>query len=299
MGLVNVMFTSPFLFKEVIMNYNEFKKNFAKEYFKRVGTELKNIMVEKPEGTLEGFTLGNPGDKVQTVLYFKDMYDRYNTTNSMDNLFNEIEDIMNKSLDISGNINFSINDIIICMLNKNPNPKFLNDCPTGEFLGMKYYYRILLGDDEEGFRSACLTNRMTDALHYEVNSLFDAAIVNTKRLMRPMWMPLNKLCKDWFGTDLPGGDLNIPMYVITNEKLLFGASSIFYKDILDELYNKIGEYYLIPSSIHEFLAVKADIPSDIDSLFEMHNSVQSEQVQSNEQLSDDIFKYNGDKLAIV
>ena len=52
-------------------------------------------------------------------------------------------------------------------------------------------------------------------------------------------------------------DCEIPkMIVISNEKKMNGASVILYPNVLRDLWEQNGDFYLIPSSVHEVILIK-------------------------------------------
>ena len=84
------------------------------------------------------------------------------------------------------------------------------------------------------------------------------------------------------------------MYVITNESKLFGAASMLYEEPLHELAEKIGsDLYILPSSIHEVIAVSADFGSP-DEWAEMVYEINMDQVDINDRLSNQVYCYDKD-----
>ena len=84
------------------------------------------------------------------------------------------------------------------------------------------------------------------------------------------------------------------MYVITNESKLFGAASMLYEEPLYELAEKIGsDLYILPSSIHEVIAVSADFGSP-DEWAEMVYEINMDQVDINDRLSNQVYCYDKD-----
>ena len=84
------------------------------------------------------------------------------------------------------------------------------------------------------------------------------------------------------------------MYVITNESKLFGAASMLYEEPLHKLAEKIGsDLYILPSSIHEVIAVSADFGSP-DELAEMVYEINMDQVDINDRLSNQVYCYDKD-----
>lgn len=84
------------------------------------------------------------------------------------------------------------------------------------------------------------------------------------------------------------------LYVITNTKKLDGACSILYENNIHELATKLGtDLYILPSSIHECIALSVDAVelSDVVGLVETSNRTQ---VSLDERLSDRVYYYNKD-----
>ena len=82
------------------------------------------------------------------------------------------------------------------------------------------------------------------------------------------------------------------LYVLTNNSKTEGAGVIFYPDVADTIYRNMPEnYYLIPSSVHEWLVVSKN-RTDKESLEEMVRSVNESTVDPKEQLSDMVHEYD-------
>lgn len=96
---------------------------------------------------------------------------------------------------------------------------------------------------------------------------------------------------DMLSEIMPEDDI---LYVITNTKKLDGACSILYKNNIHELATKLGtDLYILPSSIHECIALSVDAVelSDVVGLVETSNRTQ---VSLDERLSDRVYYYNKD-----
>ena len=80
---------------------------------------------------------------------------------------------------------------------------------------------------------------------------------------------------------------------------MFGAASVFYPGFLDEVSRKLGgNYYVLPSSIHEVLFMKESIAQEmgIDGLNNMIRSINNNQVDEADRLSNHCYYYNGHSL---
>ena len=92
--------------------------------------------------------------------------------------------------------------------------------------------------------------------------------------------------------DLPAAE-DVPMTVVSNERGLNGAASLFYPDQMDKVAEKIGgDYYILPSSIHEQLVVPDDGNMSSVDLGNMVREVNATQVSPAERLSDEVYHYD-------
>lgn len=86
-----------------------------------------------------------------------------------------------------------------------------------------------------------------------------------------------------------------PFYVITNASGVDGSSAILSDSFMQSVSEKIGseEFYILPSSRHEVLAIDPAIVEDTADLKQMVMEVNSKEVSAEDFLSDSIYKYNG------
>ena len=91
---------------------------------------------------------------------------------------------------------------------------------------------------------------------------------------------------------------NVPMYVITNEKKMNGATTILNKKALEEVHDIMkGDFIILPSSIHECIAVPEG--DDINSLKEMVAEINNSEVSPEDRLTYNIYKYSNGKIEIL
>ena len=94
------------------------------------------------------------------------------------------------------------------------------------------------------------------------------------------------------------GDIG-DLYYVTNKSAYRGAMSIFSNDAHKRIGEAIGDYYIIPSSIHELLIVSCDSveASFISDIVKTVNA--SGIVSDNDILCDEVFKYDNDLEQVV
>ena len=85
------------------------------------------------------------------------------------------------------------------------------------------------------------------------------------------------------------------MYVLTNEQKTNGATALFYPEIQKEIADKLhGEYFVLPSSIHEVLIVPDTGEWDYHVLKEMVRDVNGTHVAPDEILTGQVYAYDKD-----
>ena len=84
----------------------------------------------------------------------------------------------------------------------------------------------------------------------------------------------------------------MPFYILSNRQKVHGASIIFNKSLMAKIAEKLGKYYILPSSIHEVLIVPATLGRNAKELAEIVRNVNAESVPPQERLSDNIYEFD-------
>lgn len=90
-----------------------------------------------------------------------------------------------------------------------------------------------------------------------------------------------------------------PMYVIGNTKRMLGAGAIANTDFLANFASKIGNFYIIPSSIHECLVIPERFVDNTAYMKSLIADVNNYQVAPEERLSYNLYYFNGNEVEIV
>ena len=96
------------------------------------------------------------------------------------------------------------------------------------------------------------------------------------------------------GEDIAGKlDQIIPMMILTNSRKTYGACCIMYPKVLERLAGSVGgDYYLIPSSVHEFILLPLSQGRSAEELKEMIAEVNSSEIPPEDVLSDSLYLYS-------
>ena len=156
-----------------------------------------------------------------------------------------------------------------------------------------------------------ISNALAERFDIDVDELFQEAYNNTLKKQGFEVFAVNPLYSDSaeeFIEDLlrspfvpeeqlqEGSEYWDYLYLITNRRLEYGAVSLYIKEILHKAYKKYGRsFYIIPSSVHELL-IFFDVPYiGLDGVKHLLNHVNTEMLNFNEALSDNIYFYDGEK----
>lgn len=170
-----------------------------------------------------------------------------------------------------------------------------------DFLNGKYYIpwqdlaaypvaKVMVGELEG---TIVLEKELMEKLNISEEELFAAAMKNQK----PQLLHLPSLIAAQTSMEIPIEDvLSImepipPLYVITNPSRMEGASAVLDKELLRKAAEKIGgDFYLCPSSIHEFVLAPITVPAEY--MQETVTSINSEVVAPEDKLSDTLYYYD-------
>ena len=121
--------------------------------------------------------------------------------------------------------------------------------------------------------------------------------------------PMQEILRDMFsaeGMDPEMIDMMMPpdmdgsqMIVMTSLSHTNGANSLLSEKALEQVHDMLGDYIVLPSSIHEVICIPADDRMSPDELRDMVHEVNVTQVAPQDFLSDNIMKYDGQKLSLV
>ena len=172
--------------------------------------------------------------------------------------------------------------IIPALISKESWAEKYADFPSRDFMDMKIIYALCVPQKNHTL-TAKIDAHLAQLLGIDEKELYDMAMDNLTAM---------KPSADLIATliDCPVLPDSPPLYVVrTGEHL--GANVLLRNDFLRKLADDIGPYYLIPSSIHEVIAVPEDI-AGAAILRDMIQVVNETEVLPEERLSYQLYRYN-------
>ncbi len=273
--------------------------------------------VTKSNGrNLTGITVKNEGSEISPIIYIDAMYEMYESNGDLDFVINKaINDMEVHMKDLPSVITNDILDLEKAMdniypvvINKEKSTEFLKTVPHTDFLDLAVVYKIILEDHaiDDGIGAVTIKNDILERWGITVDALHQRALQNINLRgckIRPICEVIeNSLRKSGAPEDvieLATADIsdNLSMFVITNNDMVNGAGCAFLDPSILQKLSKLlnGDVILIPSSIHEAIAMPVEYCQGIqgiDAIKEMIHKVNSTEIAEEEILSENAYLYN-------
>ena len=235
--------------------------------------KINTVSMHKPgRGPKTGLQLTSPGWKIAPVFYPEDFMpdgrdpEDLNVVDEADRdiLFKVVDDMTHefiKAMEDCENIDAADlidgvkrGNLIACVTSAARSADMLQNMPHRIFLDLAVYARvILLQDDDAGKQMSMAVNYAAmNKLGMTEDEVIDSALENSRTQVGSRIKRMSEMIPE-----SQAGD--IEMTVLTNNKAMYGASVILDNEVLQavaEIYG--GDYYMLPSSVHELIAIPAD-----------------------------------------
>lgn len=282
-----------------MMNFEEFmawvKENITSKDWKET-SQIEISVVKKNNGvSATGLFIRENGQDVSPILYLDDYYIHYQNGELLENVIRNIRADYDKKVQMAAvkipNLQEFENirgRVIYRLVNYEKNKEILEDCPHIRLYDLAVTFRWVARIDDAGVSTSLITNKQVKEWGVSVNDLVLAARQNTPRLFPAQIIDMEEMLAGMVSFILyPSA---IPMYILTNEQELNGASALLYGDILKDFANKKGaDMYILPSSIHEVIMIPADRIDDPKKLSSMVHEANTTVVSTGDVLSDSVY----------
>lgn len=320
------------------MKYFEFLEDVREKFLDYMPEEYRNgtVMIQKVNKVnqeKDGLTVIREGESLRgnilPTIYVNDMYENYLAIGDFSEVMLRAADVM---ADVTKNVPFDINErimdtdriksnLIVCLVNTEQNKEMLKEVPHREFHDLSVIYRWVLDADEGGISSAIINNNNVQMLSMTESELYEKAMENTKRMFPVKIRDMEGLISEMIlgDTDMLMDDMDeftmemlqhevadiindrcsSDMYVFTNSQGMFGANAMLFEDQLYDFSQKFGgDFYIIPSSIHDLIAVSPKFCTS-EMLANLVYEVNRDQVDISERLSNEVYFYDSKAREVV
>lgn len=288
------------------MNYQQFIEEVERRVKEKIkGNETITVYIHtavKNNGKeRKGITVSEKGIHISPTIYLEEYFQQFQEGKP-------IEKIVEKILQLYEEVKCShpceesllqnyeeLKGKFACkLIHRGKNEKLLNDIPYVPWMDLAIVVFVLLEVSPYGTATVLVRKEHLEIWGLTEAQLFDEAKKNTPILLPYQFCPMRKLLREIcpYAVD-EGEEEEESLYVLSNKLRSFGAASMLYEGILEEVGQKLGEnYYILPSSIHEVIVVpesKSPVKQDLE---EMVREINETQVEEEEVLSDRVYYFS-------
>ena len=284
------------------MNYNEFVEKVREGLSDKLKPSYE-IVLKKVAKNNNVYRYGlsvfpkenNETDKVSRIVYLEDFYHEYQE-NQKYNLESIVEELYSIFLSFDmpefnetdyTNINKVKDRIIFELVNYKMNEERLSNRPFIKVMDLAIIFAFVATDFGRDFGVIHITNEMANNFGLTKDEIWDIAKKNTPKLLEADIVPMSSFVPDE-SVDAEADE----MYILCNKKKAGGAGVLLYDRILENLSSKLeSDLYILPSSIHETIIIRADKDKNISDLQDMVKNINNTVVSTEDILSDKVYHY--------
>ncbi len=292
------------------MEIKRFAQNVQAAVQKELGQGHKVTLkdISKNNGvTLLGMMITAEGQNVAPTIYLDSFHEAYEGGVSLDCIVEKIlevyrADTPSKSVDMEFFRDFEKVKDRICykLISREKNEELLSQIPHKEFLDLEICFYYAYQGEALGNGSILIFNTHLEMWDTSVEELFALAQENTPAIFPWECKTIQEVLRDIVKTEeketnktaKEKSDTEGLMKILGNSAHIYGAACILYPGVLDEIARKEGrDFYILPSSVHEVILLKAGDGEDPLLLKEMIKDVNDTQVAPEEILSYQLYYF--------
>lgn len=294
------------------MKLEEFALEVQQEVEKRMGSEFEVSLQDVHKNNhviMQGLCVKKKGLNIAPTVYLESFFEAYQEGKEMEEILETLlqivrEGVPTKSFDTGFFQDFQKAKEKICykLVNAEKNKELLEQVPHIPFLDLAVCFYYPLVCEEIGQGSILIRNRHMEQWKVGTKELWEIAERNTQRLFPAECYRIQDIVMELVigrragKTENAGWDENedeAEMRVITNAPRVFGAVTMCYDGYLAGIAERIGRnLFILPSSIHEIILLPDVDTVDGEQLKEMVKSINTEQLEPQDVLSDSVYYYD-------
>ena len=288
------------------MNYDQFILSVTRYIEEQIdeseSAEMQEIL--KINGVVaRGISIRKKGEKIAPVIYLQEFYEKFLAGKPLEELAAQIvmksreaEFVPEWNYEEILDFNRVKSKIVYRLINAKQNQELLKDVPNLPIYDLSIVFYLLISESDVGRCSVLIKNSHMDYWKIPISVLYECARQNTPRLFPHVLMPMDTYARKYAG----GVVAPSPLIVLSNSRGMNGAGVLLYDRMPEKIYGYVGgKYYLIPSSIHEFLIVPWEPFLSVENMKEMVHEVNENHVAKDEVLSDNVYFFDGEQLSVL
>ena len=295
------------------MDYEKFKEQFVADVKDRLAEQGADVKVSvnevnKLNESYEAITVTPEGSNIGVNMSLEKFYDAVQDGTPYDSVVDKAVDVINNGIDKRPEIDVeSLTDysqmkekLAMEVVSAEANKDMLQNVPHQNMEDMAVVYRFVLNSDEEGRASILVTNQILDHMGVTPEQLHADALENAPQIKPAEIKGMSEVMAEMMGYDqaammgiVPVAPEDEQMFVATVPDKVHGAGVLAYQDFMDQAAERVGgDFFILPSSIHEVLIVPDNGKMDLKDLENMVKEVNETQVAPADKLTDSVYHYD-------
>lgn len=285
------------------MTYEEFKDALVEKVNVRLeGSSIKaelKAVTKNNNVVKEGLVFIESGSNASPVIYLDGAYLWYQESNDMNSVVTRVLQLLDERLEIDINSIVSAWEVAkerisIRVLNYEWNKGKFKGIPHKKLLDLAIVPVLTIDLNSDGSGTTFVNEYFLQNWGIDEETLWEAANGWLEK-EEFEYKGLMDLLRDMVGEIDESMEVKFRLYFFGNQTRTYGAAAILRTDILEKFSEEIdGNFYIIPSSIHELLLLpdRGMDENDDAELKEMIEMVNDQQVSCEERLSYNLYYYD-------
>lgn len=253
-------------------------------------------------GSRDYVTVRKKGNRTAPTILFDTIVDMYKSCSSIDDIVDYLVNLTMSTIDKDIELPSFDNEedfkkLRVAMISKERNEKLLQTIPNIP-IPETDLVAILKYAPSSNFVFTVSNDIVRQLPNVDSGMLFEAAFKNLNEqhiLFEDMSEYLSAVAGNTVDIDENVVEY-MPLYILQNaDTISYGAAIMLKQGCLEYIRNAVGDFYILPSSVHELLILPKydNLMQDVSDLLSMVRDVNETMVDQNEQLSNNVYAYDG------
>ena len=267
-----------------------------------VAVSIHNV-IKNNSVKLSGLIFSKKGMNISPTIYMEYYYEQYVKGESIETIGDNIivaykDNIIENDVDVDFYKDYEkVKDMLfVKVVNYEQNQELLCEIPHEKYLDLAVVVYCSVENIHISNATILIRNEHLKMWNVSAGEVIDRAKINSDKKLMCRISPMNEMLRT-VNIDSREYDVDdfmnlLPMYVVTNANNCFGAAYLAMPNMLERFASKFdGDYYIIPSSIHELILVPSE-GVEKENINELIKEVNATQLSKEEVLSDHVYMYS-------
>ena len=295
------------------MDYENFKEQFVADVKDRLADQGADVKVSvnevnKLNESYEAITVTPEGSNIGVNMSIEKFYDAVQDGTPYDSVVDKAVETIGRGIEQRPDIDVAAltdysqmkEKLAMEVVSAEANKEMLENVPHQNMEDMAVVYRFILSSDDEGRASVLVTNQILENMGVTPEQLHADAMENAPQIKPAEIKGMSEVMAEMMGIEqaemmgiVPVDPKDEQMFVATVPDKVHGAGVLAYQDFMDQAAERVGgDFFILPSSIHEVLIVPDNGKMDLKDLENMVKEVNATQVAPADKLTDSVYHYD-------